>query len=319
MCNYCARVGGVKVNNQHADKYADLDQSTLYPFIGKFLNVMLARGIYRQSTVKGVRSDLCDLAAEFGRRPLNQFGPLFIEEWMDPRKRPLSDNTRRNRLSHAKSFSAWLAETGKVKDVATRKYPRIKVEPQPIVTCTPEEVVRLFEVVAGDRRGELIVWLMFRLACRCCEVSRLRIENYNPRVQELTVTGKRDKRRDLPVLPEVVPVLDAYLDDIGRPPTGPLIRSSRHAYSGLTAGTISTYVARWMREAGITGRRYNTSAHALRRTAASDVMESPDGDIYVVQEMLGHENIETTTIYLRKVSKQRLREAMSSRPPLPMP
>jgi integrase len=309
------------MNNQHADKYADLNQCTLYPYVGKFLHTMLARGVYRPNTAKGVRSSLCDLAAEFGRRPLNRFGPAFIDEWMDPRKRPLSDNTRRNRLSHAKSFAVWLCDTGKVKGVATREHPRIRVVTQPVVTVSPEDMVRLLDVVAGDRRGTLMVWLMFRLGLRCCEVASLRMEDYDPGAQEFTVLGKGGKRRWLPVLVEVVPALDAYLAEVGRPSSGPLIRGHYPGAShrGLAAGTVSLYMARWMRQAGITGRRYNTSAHALRRTAASDVMESPEGDLYAVQEMLGHENIQTTTIYLRRVSKQRLREAMSSRPPLPRP
>ena len=312
MCNYCARVGGVKVNNQHADKYADLDQSTLYPHVLMFLRDMRTSGIYGQRTAEGVRSSLADLAAEFGRRPLNQFGPAFIKEWMSPERHPLADNTRRNRLSHAKKFGEWLVGRGKLKALPTREYGRIKLRRRDPMTLSEAEVETLFRFVAGDHRATVIVWLMVGDAARCCEVSNVRVEDYDPVGRMIRLTGKLDNQRAIPVPANVAVALDRYLDELGRVP-GPLIRQLGNPYVGLKATTLSTYVSRWMKAAGIKTRSYDgKSAHALRRTAASDVMERTR-DIYAVKRMLGHESIETTTIYLREVSDAVLRDAMEGR------
>lgn len=93
---------------------------------------------------------------------------------------------------------------------------------------------------------------------------------------------------------------------------GPLIRS-HDGSTGLNRKTISDYVGRWIRSAGIKGGKYDgRAAHALRRTAASDVMDKV-GDVRIVQAMLGHVKIETTAVYLRPVPLDQMREAMEGR------
>lgn len=298
------------MNNKHAVKYAGLGKATLFPYVGQFIHVMIARGTYQPKTAKGVRATLNDLAAEFGRRPLNRFGPQFIEDWMnDPR---LSPNTRRNRLSHARKFSAWLVEINKVKAVATREYPTIRLPRRVPVTCPQDDVAKLLDFVAGDLRATAMVWLMVGQGARCVEVSNLNLDDYDPRALTIRLRGKFNHERELPVTTEVARALDAYIEWIGRVP-GPLIRSLYNQYERLSPSTISDYMGRWMRAAGIKARNYDgKSAHGLRRTAASDVMDRTR-DIHAVQAMLGHASIETTTIYLRPVAMDTLRDAMEGR------
>lgn len=102
---------------------------------------------------------------------------------------------------------------------------------------------------------------------------------------------------------------------------GPLIRSELCPTHGVAAKTISGYMRRWMIDAGVKVRPLDgRSAHALRRTAASDVADE-GYDIRVVQHMLGHERVETTIRhYLRPIAMRQMREAMEGRwygePPL---
>ena len=95
---------------------------------------------------------------------------------------------------------------------------------------------------------------------------------------------------------------------------GPLIRSQLHPAQHLAPATLSQYLRRWMRDAGVKARALDgRSAHGLRRTALSDVMDR-SGDIRVVQEMAGHRDLDTTARhYLRRVPLDRLREAMEGR------
>lgn len=61
------------------------------------------------------------------------------------------------------------------------------------------------------------------------------------------------------------------------------------------------------------GARFDgVSAHALRHTAASDVLER-SGSIVVVQELLGHADLNTTRVYLRGASLEEMRHAMNGR------
>lgn len=106
--------------------------------------------------------------------------------------------------------------------------------------------------------------------------------------------------------------MDAYLD---RFPAsfGPLVRSYRDPSKSLGADTLSGMVAEWMRAAGVKRRsRDGVSAHCFRHTAASDVLDNCN-DLRVVQQMLGHQHLTTTAIYLRRASMGKMREAMAGR------
>lgn len=136
--------------------------------------------------------------------------------------------------------------------------------------------------------------------------------DYDPAAATIEVTGKGLHERVVPVPGEVAAVLDRYLSTVGVM-SGPLIRSSRIPSRGLSAETISTYVSRWMADAGVkVGRWDGRSAHALRHTAASDVLDVC-GDLRVVQAMLGHEHLSSTSIYLRRAKLDQLRAAMEGR------
>lgn len=94
----------------------------------------------------------------------------------------------------------------------------------------------------------------------------------------------------------------------------PLFRSYHDDRSRLSAKSISDMQRKWMRRAGVkVASRDGRSAHGLRRTAGSDVMERVH-DVRVVQEMLGHAHVETTAkYYLRPVPLGQLRDAMEGR------
>ena len=161
-------------------------------------------------------------------------------------------------------------------------------------------------------RARAVVWLMVGCGCRCVEVARLRVEDYDPRGATVRLTGKGGHERVVPVPSDVAGALDAWLDERGRV-AGPLIASRIDGHA-LAPHTLSAYVRRWMRAAGVKVSALDgRSAHGLRRTAASDVMDAC-GDITVVQEMLGHREVDTTARhYLRRVTVAHMREAMEGR------
>jgi site-specific recombinase XerD len=116
----------------------------------------------------------------------------------------------------------------------------------------------------------------------------------------------------LPVTTALARVLDDW-SAVAGVGAGPLVRQERRRNERLSAETISTYVSRWMRTAGLKRSRWDgRSAHALRHTAASDVLDACH-DLRVVQAMLGHEHLSSTSIYLRRASLGQMREAMEGR------
>lgn len=106
--------------------------------------------------------------------------------------------------------------------------------------------------------------------------------------------------------------LEAYLAEW--PATvGPMIRSTTPPFPALSLSALSHYMATWMYEAGIKhAPRDGVSGHALRHTAASDVLDNCQ-DLRVVQELLGHRSLQTSAVYLRRARIDTIRQAMEDR------
>lgn len=111
---------------------------------------------------------------------------------------------------------------------------------------------------------------------------------------EVTVTGKRQKIRKVPVGEKARSALEAWL--ALRP------QFERHAQPALFLGRngtrltprqVESRLARWAQRQGV---GMHVHPHMLRHSFASHVLQS-SGDLRAVQEMLGHASIAATQVY----------------------
>jgi len=267
------------------------------------------RGEIGKRTAKGMRYSLRSLDASFGNRPLGHLGKRAVERWLE-QVGHLSPATRRNHLSTCRGFCRWLVELDLIEADPTEHVAKVR-QPRSVPRALRHDHVGRLLSSLPDERARVIVMLMVGCGLRCVEVSRLRVTDYDPHSGTILVRGKGGHERELPVPHAVRAAVDPYLCHVGVI-AGPLVRS-KDGLAGLNPCTISTYVSRWMSDAGLkVGRWDGRSAHALRHTAASDVLEGGAG-ITVVQAMLGHSSAAVTSIYLRHASLGQLRDAMEGR------
>jgi integrase/recombinase XerD len=129
---------------------------------------------------------------------------------------------------------------------------------------------------------------MGRQGLRCVEVSRLAVADWDRAAGRITVRGKNDDERTIPVADDVAALLAAH---VGARTSGPVI--------GWQPARLSRRVRGWLEAAGLKDDAYDgVSAHALRHTAASDLYDACR-DVKAVQRFLGHQNVATTDRYLR--------------------
>lgn len=286
-------------------------KTTLYPYAYRYVEGRRKRGELARRTADGYLSDLANFADSFGNRPLEQLKRRAVERWQESHGH-LAVETRRNMLGRVRMFCRWLVEEEVISRDPTEKIPAIR-RPRSTPRAMPTGDVAQLLASCGDRRARVIVALMVECGLRCVEVSRLTMQDFDPAAKTLFVVGKGGHERALPIPSFTFSEIMGYLDEVGVTLGGPLIRASRPPYGPLAPGTISTYVSRWMVDAGVKRGAYNgRSAHALRHTAASDVLDN-GADLRVVQEMLGHAHLSSTAIYLRRASIGQLREAMEGR------
>ncbi|MDP2823663.1 MAG: tyrosine recombinase XerC [Sulfuritalea sp.] len=111
---------------------------------------------------------------------------------------------------------------------------------------------------------------------------------------EVTVTGKREKTRKVPVGDKARSALEAWL--ALRPQFAPddqaALFTGRNG-TRLTPRQVQNRLAQWAQRQGV---GLHVHPHMLRHSFASHVLQS-SGDLRAVQEMLGHASIAATQIY----------------------
>jgi len=107
--------------------------------------------------------------------------------------------------------------------------------------------------------------------------------------------GKGGKDRIIPLAPSIAQKLNLFVK--GMKPNEKVFK--------LTAPSISMKIKNFARKAGL---EY-FHAHSMRHKFATDLLER-GADLKVVQELLGHENLSTTQVYLA-VTSERMREAVN--------
>ena len=230
-----------------------------------------------------------------------------VERWM---AEPAAISTKRCRLSRLRTFCHWLVREGVI-DVDPTWLVKAPRPPRYIPRALRPEDVALLLASCPDERAELIVLLMVQEGLRCCEVSSLEIGDVDPRARTLRVVGKGGHERVLPFSDETFGALARYMGE-APPAAGPVIRSYNNPHAGIEASYVSTLVRTWLKEAGVKRRSWDRrSAHALRHTAATDMLRA-GAHLRDVQRALGHARINTTELYL-PLEVSDLRLAMGGR------
>jgi integrase/recombinase XerD len=153
---------------------------------------------------------------------------------------------------------------------------------------------------------QAVLELAYASGLRLAELRGARLEHLHLEAGFLTVIGKGNKERVVPVGRKAIAAINRYLE-AGRPK---LLRSKSPANLFLNrrglpfaASTMWTRIKRRVRRAEI-GR--NVTPHALRHSFATHLLEH-GADLRVIQELLGHANISTTEVYTH-VTTSRLRD-----------
>jgi len=173
-----------------------------------------------------------------------------------------------------------------------------------------EEVDRLLQPLPQEDASALcdqaILELAYASGLRLSELRQLRLEQLHLEAGFVTVIGKGNKERVVPVGEIAVTALRRYLE-AGRPQ---LVTPRTPASVFITRrGTPFASVTLWLRikrRARLAGIERNITPHMLRHSFATHLLEH-GADLRVIQELLGHANIATTEVYTH-VASERLRD-----------
>ena len=207
-------------------------------------------------------------------------------------------------LAGLRSFARFLEREGKGKvgALSAIRAPKIgKSLPKPIQMAAAKRLADADERAGEDRdpwiwaRDAAVMALLYGSGLRISEALGLkRREVPLPGAGDvLVVTGKGNKTRMVPVLQNVLALVQDYVAMCPHPlpPEGPI-------FVGARGGPLKARIIQLTMERlrGALGLPDSATPHALRHSFATHLL-SRGGDLRAIQELLGHASLSTTQIY----------------------
>jgi len=245
----------------------------------------------------GGTASLADIAA---------LKPVDLRAFLGQRRRDgVGNRTLMRQLAALRSFARFGERTGKLTAAAfaATRGPRIgKSLPRPLDAQAAKAVTRA-DTRAGEEReawilarDAAVLALLYGCGLRISEALSLsRAQAPKSAGETLTVIGKGQKTRMVPVLPVVITAIEEYLAlcPWRLPPDGPL-------FLGAKGGPLSPRIIQLAVEGlrGALGLPSSATPHSLRHSFATHLL-GRGGDLRAIQELLGHASLSTTQIYTR--------------------
>lgn len=210
-----------------------------------------------------------------------------------------SKRTAMRRASSLRSFLKFLQRNGRQFEVdlpSTAGFSGQKRLPKALELETVSEMASEPGQRLNGRRDQMIIELLFGTGLRVSELINLDLNSLDFASGVIRVTGKRNKTRLVPLPSGVLSSLAHFVADdrpaMLRKPTG-LVFVSRTG-TPLSRQAVYTIVESRAREVGLSKA---TGPHTLRHTYAVQLLKG-GADLRAVQELLGHESVATTQVYL---------------------
>lgn len=224
----------------------------------------------------------------------------------------ISAASRARKIASIKSFYKYLTVKAKlldfnpVQDLDSPKLP--KTLPRYL---TLEESQRLLSAIDGKNRlrDYCIICIFLNCGLRISEIVGLNISDIRP--DNLRIFGKGGKERIVFLNDATVNALNDYLiqrKQISAIDSNALFLSNRR--TRMSRESVHSMVKKNLLKAGLDANKY--SSHKLRHTAATLMLQN-GVDVRTLQELLGHEHLNTTQIYTH-VDSASLRTAAVANP-----
>jgi integrase/recombinase XerC len=278
-----------------------------------------------RSYARDLRQLLQFAAAHLGARPsLGRFAQLGAQDLRaflaKRRKEGAGNRSLLRQLAGLRSFARFLERKGKgrAQAFAAIRAPKVKrALPKPIGIEAARQMIRAGVAASEDQpqwvvaRDSAVLCLLYGAGLRISEA--LSIKRRDAPIagrDSLTVTGKGQKTRSVPIIAPVSQAIEAYLAlcPYPLPAEGPL-------FLGVKGGPLSPRIIQ-LAVAGLRGALGlpgSATPHALRHSFATHLLER-GGDLRSIQELLGHASLSTTQLYTA-VDSTRLLEAYRSAHP----
>lgn len=272
--------------------------------IPEFIEYLKVERNYSPHTVVAYRKDLQQYADFFTEnhpdlepdRATYQIIRQWISELMDNGLSPKSINRK---ISSARAYYNFRIKNGDLDKNPLALHKSIKAPKKVVQPFSRDEVMQVLasdepdEVGSRTYKDRLIVELLYTTGMRRAELIKLKKSDHDVASCVLTVWGKRNKQRKIPLLPQLNTRLQKiveynatnfpeqqhlFLTDAGKP-----------IYPTYIYRTIQNYFK-------TVSTKHRISPHMLRHSFATHLLDE-GADLFSVKELLGHSSLSSTQVY----------------------
>jgi integrase/recombinase XerC len=252
-------------------------------------------------TRQAYERDLNRFHAELARREID--GPESANEH-DVRafiarlhRQGLGSKSIQRMLSAIRSYYRWLMREDQAahNPAAAVRAPRARKKlPETLDADTVNRLLDIRETHPLALRDKAMLELFYSSGLRLSELAQLRWDQVDSAAGLVTVTGKGNKTRVIPIGSVAATALAEWRKVRGNFAgfEEPCIFVSQRG-NPISVRSIQQRIKHWARHQGLPQKVY---PHLLRHSFASHILES-SGDLRAVQELLGHADISTTQVY----------------------
>lgn len=283
--------------------------------IKEFLDYIIKQKKYSYNTSKNYEIDIMEFKDYIDKEAANylEIDYEFIKGYlMNLYNKKLSRNSVARKLSSLRSFYKYLfnnnlIRTNPFKYVATPKKEKrlpkyLGVEELEVIFNTPDVNTPL------GQRDRLILEVLYATGIRVNELVNIKISDIDFYRKEIRILGKGNKERIDPFGDYCLDAINTFIND-GRKKilkkhhvSCEYLIINEHGKKITTRG-VEKLIDNIVRKASL---KKHVSPHMLRHSFATHLLNE-GCDILTVQELLGHESLESTAIYTH-VSNERLKQ-----------
>ncbi|MGC2215279.1 MAG: site-specific integrase [Silvibacterium sp.] len=254
----------------------------------------LRRRNFADTTIRSYLHGVEHFSQHFHRRP-DQLGPEEIRKYQAAlfTTFKFSPNTVILRLAALRFF--YIHVLKRSWSIAETPYPK-KVRHLPQV-LSQEEVARLIDA-AESPFHRILLMTLYATGARRAEAAHLKVRDIDSERMVVHIRGgKGAKDRDVMLSPKLLDALRIYWRSLRRKPTEWLFPGNRwHTSSRPVTTKVLWDACQYAAErAGLTHRHIHP--HTLRHCFATHLLEA-GADLRTIQILLGHRDLEVTTVYL---------------------
>ena len=280
--------------------------------IKKFLEYIEKELNYTKMTVIDYKEDLILFAKYINDNKLNYLNLnkeniILYLKYLDEKK--YSNKSISRFLSSLRHFYSYLVEIKLIEENIFKRIKNPKIEKKLPNYLNVLEIENLLKILKEDTkeniRNKCLVELLYSTGIRVSEASNIKLKDIDMNNMTIRVFGKGRKERIAYFGASLQEILEKYLKVRKE-----FLKEGEIDY--LFINSIGGKLSRnsieniFVKISNMKEIEHKLSPHTLRHTYATHLLNN-GADLRSVQELLGHENLNTTEIYTH-VSNERLRE-----------